>query len=300
MPAWVAYPALLAMAGIVRAAGADPTPLLTYAASQSFPPILAPATEAAFRKKLDRITFNLSKDPPPDTDCAHTLGAKRFANLLDDLGGVYADMGDDARAVDAYAKAISCNPRAEFLHAQLAASLLDLGRYAEARTETQRELSLGRGNFTLHNLMTQLDFIEHRWPQAIENARLAVIEAPDDEQATYWQCFLWLAQLHEGVASPSLPDRRTASGWPAPILHSLRGIMSEAELVDSVSSEHNAARRREILSEALFYTGQKRLASKQTDEAIRYFNATTGLQVQYFIEHHLAVAELQRLRHRIS
>ncbi len=274
----------------------DPTPLLTYAASQNFTPSMPARVEAVYRKRLDRINFDLKRDPPPQTNCAQFLGARRFANLYDDLGGVYSNIGDDARAADAYAKALECNPRATFLHANRASALIDAGRYSEARAEIERELTLGRGNFALHTLITQLDFIDHRWPEAAESARLAVTEAPDDGQATYWQCFLWLAQMHDRVPLPALADRRTFSGWPAPILESLQGAISEAELVDAVSAERDAARRREILSEALYYTGQQRLAAGKTDEASRYFEAVVSLKVLYFIEHHLAAAELARLR----
>jgi lipoprotein NlpI len=291
--------ALFAHAAIANAPTAtpDPTPLLTYAASHQFPPAYAPSAQYAMKKRLSQITFDLSKDPPPETDCAKTLGAKRFATLFDDLGSVYSSMGDDAKAADAYAKAIACNPRAEFLHAQLAASLLDMGSYKEARIETTRQLSLGRANFSVYTLITQLDFIEDQWVEAVTNARLAATEAPDDEQATYWQCFLWIAQKHTGTQEPVLVNRRIPGTWPTPILESLQGKITESELVDAVASERDEHRQREILTEALFYTGQKHLAEDHVDVAVKYFTATSNLNVPYFIEHHLAMAELEKLRH---
>jgi lipoprotein NlpI len=275
----------------------DPTPLLTYAASHHFPPAYAPSAQYAMNKRLRQITFDLSKDPPPETNCAQTLGAKRFATLFDDLGSVYSSLGDDAKAAEAYAKAIACTPRAEFLHAQLAAALLDMGRYKDARVETQRQLSLGRANFSVYTLITQLDLIEDRWLEAVTDARLAATEAPDDEQAIYWQCFLWIAQKRVGTQTPVLVNRRIPETWPTPILESLQGKLTEAELVDAVTSERDEHRQREILTEALFYTGEKQLAEKHVDEAAKYFTATTRLDVPYFIEHHLAVAELEKLRH---
>jgi lipoprotein NlpI len=275
----------------------DPTPLLTYAATHKFPPAYASGAQYALKKHLTQITYQLSKDPPPETNCAQTLGAKRFAALFDDLGSVYSSMGDDAKAAEAYAKAIACNPRAEFLHAQLAAALLDMGRYKDARIETQRQLSLGRANFSVYTLITQLDFIEDQWLDAVTDARLAASEAPDDEQATYWQCFLWIAQKHTGTPEPVLLNRRIPDTWPTPILESLQGKITEAELVDAVTSEGDEHRQREILTEALFYTGQKSLAEGHADVAVKYFTATINLNVSYFIEHHLAMAELEKLRH---
>ena len=278
-------------------AASDPTPLLTYAASHHFPPVFAPAAQIGLQNQVSRITFDLAKDPPPATNCAQTLGAKRFATLYDDLAQTYSNMGKHVEAVDAYAKAIACNPRADFLHAELAASLLDLGHYSDARVETQRQLYLGRADFTLYTLITQLDFIEGRWPDAINSARAAATDAPNDEQATYWQCFLWLAQMHTAAHEPVLAKRRTTPAWPAPILESLQGKINEAELVEAVQAEGDDERRRDILSEALFYTGEQRLATNRADEAARYFTATVNLKVHYFIEHHLAMAELEKLRH---
>jgi lipoprotein NlpI len=292
---------VMADAGALRTANAaatpDPTPLLTYASSHHFPPLFAPSTKLGMEKQISRITFDLSKDPPPETNCAQTLGAKRFATLFDDLARVYSDMGDHDKAVDAYTKAIDCNPRADFLHAELAAALLDQGRYSDARMETKRQLSLGRADFTLYTLVTQLDFIEDRWPEAVTDARLAATEAPTDEQATYWQCFSWLAQMRTGAREPVLVKRRITPAWPAPILESLQGKIDETELVEAVQAEGDDERRRDILSEALFYTGEQRLATNRADEAARYFSATVRLKVHYFIEHHLAMAELEKLRH---
>lgn len=285
----------LATSALAAAAAADTTPLLTYASTHHYPPVLQPTIQATLQKQIARITFDLSKDPPPAENCAQTLGAKRFATLYDDLAQAYSNMAKHVEALEAYAKAIDCNPRADFLHAELAASLLDLGRYTDARMETQRQLHLGRANFTLYTLLTQLDFIDEHWADAIANARIAATMAPNDEQATYWQCFLWLAQLRSGSQEPTLAKRRIAEGWPAPILESLQGKITEDELVDAVREEHDPPRQRDILSEALFYTGQKKLAAGQKDEAVKYFTATVNLEVVYFIEHQLATGELRKL-----
>ena len=292
---------ILALTIVATSANAtDPTPLLTFAAAHRYPPVLQPAAQATYQKQIAHINFDLSKDPPPATNCAQTLGAKRFATLYDDLGQAYSNMGEHTEAVDAYSRAIDCNPRADFLHAELAASLLDLGRYSAARTEAQRQLHLGRASFTLYTLLTQLDFIDEHWPDAASNAKIAATLAPNDEQATYWQCFLWLAQLHSGATEPTLVKRRIAESWPAPILQSLQGKIMEQELVEAVEDEHDPQRQRDILSEALFYTGQQRLATGQVDEAVQYFTATVNLKVLYFIEHQLATAQLRKLRRPVA
>jgi lipoprotein NlpI len=252
------------------------------------------------RHRLTEAIAAVSIEQPPDSNCAGTLGAKRFSVLLDSLGEAYASLGDDRNAVDAFSRAISCSPRAAFLHAELAASLLNLGRYEEARTEMQRQLATNRPDFALHNLLVQLDFVADRWADAVVHARLAVVEAPDDEQAIYWQCYLWLAQEHQGIQTPELAPRHASENWPRPVLELLERRIAESDLVADIRSETDAHRRREILTEALFYTGERRLAAHDREGAERYFTATVNLQVPYFIEHHLAVAELEKLHHRQS
>ncbi len=206
-------------------------------------------------------------------------------------------MGEHIKAVDAYAKAIDCNPRQTSCTPSWrpVCSTWPLCRCAPRNPAT---VAPGRANFTLYTLITQLDFIEDRWPDAIDNARIAATEAPTDEQAAYWQCFLWLAQLHAGTPEPRLVKRRTTEAWPTPILESLQGRITEDELVEAVEEEHDENRQRDILSEALFYTGQRRLANNQVDAAVKYFTATVDLKVLYFIEHQLARAELEKLRPR--
>jgi tetratricopeptide (TPR) repeat protein len=275
----------------------DPEPLLAYAATQHFPPIDDDVTTSRHARRLAQVTFVLARDPAPAANCARTLGAKRFAANFDDLGGAYMELDDNAKALDAFTKAIDCDPRAGFLHAERSLALLNLHRYDEARAEAQRQIAQGRNNFSVESILAQLDFIQERWTEAITHSRAAAVEAPDDEQSTYWQCFLWLAQRQMGTAEPVLAAHRLASYWPRPILDSLQGKSTETDLVNAVKAEADPRRRHEILTEALFYTGQRYLATQHSDEARRYFEATVSQNVHNFIEHQLAVAELEQFHH---
>ncbi|HEY3784249.1 MAG TPA: tetratricopeptide repeat protein [Steroidobacteraceae bacterium] len=265
------------------------TPLLAYATSQTFPTLV---DQAVHRRRLAQITHTIAKDPPPEADCARTLGASRFASMYDDLGATYSALGDAAQAAAAFAKAVSCRPRAFYLHALLADELLQLGRFDEARAEVRRSAHLEETSFTTDSLVARAAFSQRQWPEAIEHLRRAVSEAPDDVQATYFQCLLWLAQKRSGSATPALVSRTPAKLWPEPVLDFLQDHITETALVHVVERERDDRRRREILCEALFYTGEKYLAAHQVRQARRYFEATVHLQVYDFIEHSLAAAEL--------
>ncbi|HZO21821.1 MAG TPA: hypothetical protein VFB37_04895 [Steroidobacteraceae bacterium] len=214
--------------------------------------------------------------------------------MYDDLGATYSALGNPAEAAEAFAKAVSCNPRATYLHAELASEYLHLGRFEDAKAEARRGPQPEGAAFTVNSLLAQAEFSQQQWTQAIQHLRLAAVEAPDEVQATYWQCLLWLAQKRAGTATPALASRAPTTLWPRPVLDFLQGTIDETALVHAVAAERDERRRREILCEALFYTGESYLAGHRGTEARRYFQATVNLQVYDFIEHYLAKAELAR------
>jgi lipoprotein NlpI len=241
----------------------------------------------------------MARHPPPaDSECAHTLGASRFARQYDDLGAAQSNAGDFTAAIASFEKALACTPRAPNLYAQLASELLHAGRLAEARSTAQRGAAIDASNSALDNILMQLDFIDERWADTVARLRAMIATQDDDERATYYQCFLWLAQRRAGVTQPELVERTEYEEWPAPVLGVLKGTTTEAEVLEKVREQKNEQRRRELLVEALYYIGQLRLANGETETARRYFAATVNLKVLYFIEHHLALAEIVKMRAR--
>lgn len=296
---WCWQLALSALATVGAGAADQPgttgaTPLLDYAQEQTLPTL--PFSDSLW-KRLTRITSELERHPPPATsECAHTLGASRFASLYDDLGAVRSNLGDSEGAVEAFEKALACTPRAAPVHAALAAELLSLGRLDEARAVAERGLAVDRDESSLEVVLSRIDFIQERWAEAAARFRTAATVEPDDERATYWQCFLWLAQRRAGSLHPALASRVEYDEWPAPILDVLKGTIPEEELLPLIRSEESERRRREMLAEALYYLGEMRLANGNTELARRYFAAAVNLKVLYFIEHHMALAEIAKLR----
>jgi lipoprotein NlpI len=293
LPALVANLLLVFSPVAATAADANGTPLLDYASSLDFD---APPNAEIFRKRAARAEHQLERNPVPDEGCARTLGARRFAGLLNELGSARESLGDSQGAIDAYTKALACSPRAAFLHADLASELMHAGRFIEARQTAQQGLAIDAEHLYLITVLAQIDFVEGKWSDAIERMRSAVLATPDDEQAAYWQLFLWLAQRRSGIARPELAERDFTDSWPRPVLDTLQGALTEQELLEEVKDEADEARRREILCEALYYIGENRLASGDVETAVRYFEAAADVKVPYFIEHHMALAELEKVR----
>jgi tetratricopeptide (TPR) repeat protein len=285
--------ALASLTSFAWSTGEGATPLLDYASGQRFH---SPPDETLYRRQLLAVSAALARNPPPATDCGRTLGAARFADLFDNLGAARSALGDAPGAIDAYERAIACNPRAVRLHAGLAEELLHGGRHADAQAAAQRGLAIDPDDYRLGSILARLDFIEQRWPEAIHWLRSIAASTEDPELATYWECLLYLAQRRAGAPRPELVERNLTDDWPRPILSTLRGEMSEEQLLEVIENEGSEHRRREILAEALYYTGEQRLAAGETDAARRYFAATVNLKVLYFIEHQMARAELARLQ----
>jgi tetratricopeptide (TPR) repeat protein len=287
--------ALCAFASLLAFAwntGAAATPLLDYASRQKFH---SPPNEALYRRQVLTVTSELARNPAP-ADCGRTLGAARFADLFDDLGAARGALGDAPGAIEAYERAIACNPRAVRLHAGLAEELLHGGRDADAQAAAQRGLAIDPDDYRLGSILARIDFIDQRWPEAIRWLRSITVSTEDPEQATYWECFLYLAQRRAGAPRPELVERNLTDDWPRPILATLRGEMSEQQLLEVIEDQGSDHRRREMLVEALYYVGEQRFAAGETAMARRYFAATVNLKVLYFIEHHMARAELARMQ----
>jgi len=285
---------LAALVALAQASSA--TPLLDYADGLDFD---TPPHEVQYRSEIERAAHELASHPPPARDCARTLGASRFTQLLERLAIARSMLGDHAGAIDAYEQALGCAPRAAVLHARLAEELLDAGRLDEALATLNRGLAIQHDNYELGTVMGQVEFLKEHWAGAIGWLRWSAQTAGKD-QALYWQCLLWLAQLRSGIAHPHPLEPSPPEDWPGPILELLHGAVSEQQLLAAVQGEPDALRRREILCEALFYVGEQRLARGEVEQARRYFAATANLKVVYFIEHSMALAELAKMRAAVS
>jgi tetratricopeptide (TPR) repeat protein len=276
----------------LAAAAASGTPLLDYASALRFD---VPPRADAYQRQLTRVAHEIERYPPPPNDCARTLGARRFAAQLEELGSTRDALGDSGGALEAFRKALDCMPRSAELHASLAEELLHERRYVDARAAVRRGQEVAHDDFRLGTVQARLDFLEERWSDAVGSLRWTTTATRDNEQALYWECLLWLAQRREGVAHPQLVERSLARTWPKPVLETLEDTLTESQLLAAVQSESDAGRRREILTEALYYIGENRFANGDRDGARRYFAATVNLKVLYFIEHHMALAELAKM-----
>jgi len=286
--------ALVPLAAAAESQNPSSTPLLDYAREQPLP--TQPFAESLDKRLAAAERELMHQTPPGRAECAHTLGASRFARLYQTLASARENTRDYAGAVDAYENAIACQPRMAYWHVQMAADLLQLGRLAEARAAAERGRAIDAEATNLDEILAQIDFIEEHWADAV--ARLRMLAVTDTTANTqYWLCMLWLSQRRAGVVKPDVPAARdTDSDWPKPILDALYGDIDERAVVDEIRDEDDATRRREKLVEALYYIGQSRLAAGEKDVARRYFAAAVSLKVLYFIEHQMAFAELEKMR----
>jgi lipoprotein NlpI len=257
---------------------------------------------------LRAATFELSRSSPPsDEECAHTLGASRFAEQYAHLATIHDQLGDFEAVIAANESALACQPRVASYQASIASAHLILGHIEEARAAAERAYAMDPEDQIARDVRARLDFIQERWADATARLRLQVL---DERYAgsvlrDYARCYLWLAQRRAGVHNPDVPpipqgqakeeDVTPARQWPTQILDTLRGDLSEEALVQVIrTSGENEARER--LTEALFYVGELRLAEGDAERARRHFASVVNLRVLNFVEYGMARAELRKMR----
>lgn len=259
-------------------------------------------------KALRAVNFEMSRHPPPpDQDCAHTLGAQRFAEQYERLAYLQEERGAFEAAIRANESAIACEPRVGSYHASIASAHLSLGQIPEARAAAERANALDPDDVGVHNVRARVDFIQERWADATARFRLETLERSRyGAYGDYSRCYLWLAQRRAGVRNPELPPTKPETNlpddaqykttdWPNPILETLQGKLSEADLV-KVIREDRSSTPRQWLTEALFYVGELRLAEGNEESARRYFATVINLRVLNFVEYGMARAELTKMR----
>lgn len=256
---------------------------------------------------LRAITFEMSRHPPPSNeDCAHTLGASRFADQYARLATIQFQLGNLEAVVDANESALACEPRNASYAAEIASAFLTLGRLDEARAAIERGHAIDPEEETVRDVRGRLDFIQERWADATARLRLHVLNEKNSsiEGRDYARCYLWLAQRRAGVRHPEMPpperfeDTSQAArkkSWPARILDTLRGELTEEDLVRTIR-EDGEQEEREWLTEALFYVGELRLAEGDTETARRHFASVVNLKQLNLVEYGMARVELKKLR----
>ena len=260
---------------------------------------------------LRAVNFEMSRHPPPrDEDCAQTLGASRFADQYEQLASIQDQLGNFEAVIQANKSALACQPRAAYYEASIASAHLSLDRIDEARAAVERAHALNPDNARVRDVRARLDFIQERWADATNRYRMLALDNDDARSPTfnYVRCYLWLAQRRAGMRNPEIPkaaptdsqDEYRLERWPAPILATLRGEHSEAELAQIIRDTSRENEIRERLTEALFYVGELRLAEGDAGTARRHFASVINLRVLNFVEYGMARAELKKMRDRAS
>lgn len=239
---------------------------------------------------------------PDEQDCAHSVGAIRYAYLHRNVAQARANDGDYKGAAAEFRKALACRPRDAVLLEMLASALFNARDFPGARAANDAALAIDPRSVNGNRQAGSLDFVAERWADAIARFRYAAASDLERTRASYWQLMYWLAQRRGGIARPEFVARTPGEGWPQPLLLYMRGEYTEAELLgpieagDADSNMQPNTSTDERLCEALFYVGEEYWARGQPDVARDYLAAVVNIKVTYFLEHGLALAEIAKLR----
>jgi tetratricopeptide (TPR) repeat protein len=248
-------------------------------------------------RHLRAVRYDIEHNPPPaGAECAKTLGADRFAGQYQRLAIVQLELGDFEDAIASSHSALQCRPRWAPLYGDIASAQLSLGNVTEARTALTQGLEIDPENRPLLEARARLDFVEERWANAMAQLRNSTVESERTSFAPYAECLFWLTQRRAGTREPEvLPHEAEDTRWPFPILETLLERKTETQLADDIRELRVDKTRREWLTEALYYIGQRYLADGEPETARRHFAAVVNLKQMDFVEYGMARAQLARL-----
>jgi tetratricopeptide (TPR) repeat protein len=326
-----ALAALLATAGAAatpatpRPAGHDvepASPLVAFAATLD---AATPPGQQGRLADLRTIEAALARTPSPDDGCSQSLGAARFGALHARLAVARQGLGDRRGAMDAWRRALDCEPRNPRHHVALGSLLLTFGDLEGTRAQVERASRLDPRQNGLEELQARLAFVAGDWPEATAGAlRVATrlegwtpggaAATPDDDEGTtrdpatgdasegdevaaFWRLLALLAQRRSGspLQDAQAPDLEPENRWPAPLWRHVLGSLDERGIVAVIETQ-DALRQREMTCEALYYTAQLAFANGRHDDGRGRLARVVNLKVLDYVEHDMALAELAVLR----
>lgn len=253
-----------------------------------------------FAMQLARVRHDLVRArPPPEAQCAGSIGAARFAALHAQVGDALQGTGEYESALVAYRHALACRPRDMRILSQIAGVSFVLRDFQTAREVIEEALTIDPRNVELHRLAGNCDFATGRWADAMSRFRYVAISDLDAESAAFAQLMFWLSQRRAGTPQPEWVQRRLGEHWPRALVLYVKGDYDEADLVQSIrnSEEDPWVIDGQLLS-SLFYAGETWWARGQPEVARRYFAAAINLRLAHTDEYRLAMAEIARLNQR--
>src|SRR4051812_40037154 len=161
---------LCTLAACGSSAAATEHPLLDFARTHHPASAVHAETPAASQVRYALHALEQGHAPPA-ADCAHSLGAARFADLYMDLGVARSGDGDFLGAARAFNEAIACQPRRAELHAAVAGALFDARDYAGARAAIDASLAIEPRSVESNRLAGNIDFVAEHWADAIARYR---------------------------------------------------------------------------------------------------------------------------------
>lgn len=247
-------------------------------------------SHAAFREAIELFTLAL--------DCDDGADPGSTAELHSGRGLMFHLLGDDARAIRDYARAIEFDGDNDVYFERRAVSSFFRAEFDQAIEDFSRAIELNRRfAFAYTGRRGFANFFAGNFVAA-EADFAAAFDRGDTR--TYLPIWRHLAARRSGSAGTA--DLRAYDGydpaeWPSPVVALLLGDMSVEEVLDRAQAP-DPALARQMRSEALFYIGEYHLMDGRGTDAASAFEEVLELGDRFFIEYRGAETELQWLGDR--
>jgi tetratricopeptide (TPR) repeat protein len=215
------------------------------------------------------------------------------------IGLMLIRLGKGAEAIAPFEEALRLNPGYQNARYLLSSAYSRAGRYEEAVDSYTKFLQLRpRGRDALQNRAWNLMYLGSKGEAAAADA-LQFLEVAGwrDESSPFMVLIAHLGYRQAGrmaEAQKALEEAEKncdTSAWPYPVIRCLRGEISSEELLRAAD---NTGKK----TEAHTYLGMDLLLKGRSAEAKEHFIWVKEYGNQRFLEHPLAVAELNRLGER--
>ena len=247
----------------------------TRSGSESYPQLSAVVQSAQtdyLAGRPSQAAAMLEAALPHATNSEAAILDSRLFSAEELLGLCYAAMSQDERALPYFETAARLNPQSEEAHTNLAASLLRLGRVAEAGDEFRRALTLAPEDYTANHNLGEVLIQTGKLAEAVPLLERAQQIKPDAYDNGY---DLATAELMTGKYAPAhqvihslLQQKNTGE------LHDLDAQIDEKEgkYVDA-ANEFEMASHLDPSENNLFDWGSELLLHRTYDPAIEVFRA---------------------------
>ena len=218
-----------------------------------------------------------------------------YADAFSNRCNAYYHIGEYDRAIQDCDEAIRLNPDHPFAFNNRGNSYKAKGEYDRAIKDYSETIRLNPNSVLGFKYRGAARFELGQFDAAVADFLQSANIEPNNPFAAIW---VYLARSRAGQEARNALEKDAArfdlTTWPGHVLYLFLDRVNTGYVL-AAPKNRDPKVLRELRCEAYFYVGEDALLRNSTEEARRYFQLAIDTGVIYFLEYHIAQAELNRL-----